>query len=88
MSTDVVVPPENNSWRSLYRAALFEPDKTKLCNRIVDAETVLKSRARELFHCGGDPTERQSVDTALYALHALMTACVPKANKNKALLRM
>jgi hypothetical protein len=45
LSSDPVV----KNWRVLYTTALFESDKQKLVERIVQAERVLIRRARELF---------------------------------------
>ena len=53
-------------------AALFEVDKTKLPERIAQAEKALALRARELFYAAGDSTEEgPALDDAVYALHAL-----------------
>jgi hypothetical protein len=63
---------DNGAWRKLYMAALFEVDKTKLPERITQAEKALALRARELFYAAGDSTEEgQALDDAVYALHAL-----------------
>jgi hypothetical protein len=60
------------AWRKLYKAALFEVDKTKLPERIAQAERALALRARELFYAAGDSIEEgQALDDAVYALHAL-----------------
>lgn len=71
MSTGVAVSP-SKSWKELYRAALFETDKNRVSERIANAEWALALRARELFHTGREHLqERQAVDAAIYALHAL-----------------
>ncbi len=63
---------DSRAWRELYKAALFEVDKTKLPGRIEQAETALALRARELFHVAGDNIEEgEALDDAMYALHAL-----------------
>ena len=60
------------SWRDLYTAALFEADKSRVPNRIADAEKAIVARARELFSAGTDTIEEdQALDDALYALRAL-----------------
>jgi len=69
-------------WRELYKAALFEADKTKLPERIAQAEKALALKARELFYVAGDSIEEgQALDNAVYALHALRSAlkCGPNA---------
>jgi hypothetical protein len=53
-------------------AALFEVDKTRLPDRIAQAEEGLVVRARELFHMAGDNIEEeQALDDTMYALRAL-----------------
>ena len=69
---------ENSSarlWKDLYTAALFEADPAKIQQRIAEAEKALVLRARELFSAPGDNIEEQeSLDDAMYALHALGNA--------------
>jgi hypothetical protein len=56
----------------LYAAVLFEIDKTKLPERIAQAEKAFALRARELFYAAGDSVEEgQALDDAVYALRAL-----------------
>lgn len=72
MNTGSSKSPDGSAWRDLYRAALFEVDKTKLPERIAQAEKALALRARELFHAAGDNIEEeQALDDMMYALHAL-----------------
>ncbi len=67
----------------MYKAALFELDKTTLPDRIAQAEEALVVRARELFHLAGDNIEEeQALDDTMYALHALRNTsqtshCIP-----------
>jgi hypothetical protein len=62
----------SRAWKDLYKAALFEVDKTKLPERIAQAEESIALRARELFHIAGDNIEEgEALDDAMYALHAL-----------------
>jgi len=73
----------SRAWRDLYKAALFEVDKTRLPHRIAQAEEALVVRARELFHIAGDNIEEEQVlDDTMYALHALRNTsqtshCIP-----------
>jgi hypothetical protein len=71
----VSIPNSNaNSWRELYKAALFETDKDKLPRRIAAAEQAIVARARELFGIDTDNIEEdQALDDALYALRALQS---------------
>ena len=63
---------DSRAWKDLYKAALFEVDKTRLPERIAQAEVALVVRARELFHTAGDNIEEeQALDDTMYALHAL-----------------
>ena len=73
------LPPPNSSehtnWREIYRAAILELDPTRLPERILEAETVVILRAKELFQDGdGNGQETQDLDDAMYALQALRSA--------------
>jgi hypothetical protein len=73
------LPPPNSSehtnWREIYRAAILELDPTQLPERILEAETALIVRAKELFQDGGgNGQETQDLDDAMYALQALRSA--------------
>ncbi len=61
-------------WRDLYLRAIFEPDRSKVPQRIREAERALMQRERELSSSQGS-AERGSVITALNCLEALR-ACV------------
>jgi hypothetical protein len=51
---------------------LFEIDRTKLPERIAQAEKALALRARELFYAAGDNFEEgQALDDGVHASHAL-----------------
>lgn len=70
--------PGSTPWREFYKAAILELDSTKLPGRI---EKALIERARELFQKNGESIEEeQALDDAMYALHALRSAC--KRNMN------
>jgi|SRR6516164_3553964 hypothetical protein len=78
LSSDPVV----KNWRVLYTAALFEGDKQKLAERIVQAERVLIRRARELFVTTNNIEEEQAIDEALYALHLLRDCSAREYEEN------
>lgn len=60
------------TWQELYRAALFETDKTKTVERIAEAERVIVARARSLFHDRNSAwAEHNALDAAFYALNVL-----------------
>lgn len=72
MNTGNSKSQDSIAWRDLYKAALFECDKTRLPDRIARAEKAVVVRARELFHMAGDNIEEeQALDDTMYALHAL-----------------
>ena len=72
MSTGISKSPASRYWRELYRAALYEIDKSKLPERIAEAEKAVVLRARELFQAAGDNgAETEALDDVMYALHAL-----------------
>lgn len=63
---------EAGSWKELYHAAICEADLKKLPERIAAAEAALVLRSRELFYAAGDDAdEGESLDYAMYILHAL-----------------
>ncbi len=61
-------------WRSLYRAAILETNKSVLPERVSEAEAAVIARRREIFYGGGTPEEKEALEDALYALHAFRTA--------------
>ena|SRR3954466_7241998 len=72
---EMSVPSLNQSWRDLYLAALFEPNKNKIPTRIADAEKRIAARARELFNSGDNAIlERSALNVAMYALAALRSS--------------
>jgi hypothetical protein len=58
-------------WKELYTSALFETDKAKMAGKIVEAQSAIVMRRRELMKAGADIRERQGLDTALLSLVAL-----------------
>ena len=72
MSTGISKSPDSRYWRQLYRAALYEIDKSRLPERIAQAEKAVVRRARELFQAAGDNGEEtEALDDVMCALHAL-----------------
>jgi hypothetical protein len=67
------VPTESSKvgWKELYTSALFETDKSKMAGKIIEAQTAILIRRRELMKVGADIRERQGLDTALLSLQAL-----------------
>jgi hypothetical protein len=64
-----------NDWKELYRAALFESNKSKIPTRIAQAEKRIAARALELFNSGDhDTMERNELNVAMYALVALRSS--------------
>ena len=75
MNTAVCKGLDNELWKDLYEAALFESDLNKLTERISEAETALVMRARELFYAPEDNGEEvERLDYAMCALHALRSS--------------
>lgn len=69
------------NWKDLYVAALLEGDRQRIPGLITEAERAIVDRARELFHAEGDNIqEREGLDDALYALHALKTCLAVHGN--------
>ena len=60
MNAGISKSPDSRYWRQLYRAALSEIDKSKLSDRIAEAERAVVLRARELFQAAGDNGEEPS----------------------------
>lgn len=59
-------------WQDLYKAALFETDKSKTAKRIADAERMILVRAQTLMNQPNNScAERNSLAVALYALSVL-----------------
>jgi len=64
--------PTSKDWKELYMAAIFEDDKAKIPQRIVEAERALVTRAVELFDASGDQVrEQQAMENAAYFLRLL-----------------
>ena len=61
-------------WRTLYRAAILETDKSVLPQRVSEAEKAVIQRRREIFYDHGTPEEKDGLEDALYALRAFRSA--------------
>jgi hypothetical protein len=62
------------NWRTLYRAAIFETNRSVIPKRVVEAEKAVLARGRELFRQIGTMDEKEALEDALYALRAYKTA--------------
>jgi hypothetical protein len=65
---------DTNFWKDLYQVALLESDLQKLPERITAAEAAVSRCVQELLFSGDDAAERESLDDALYILHALRSS--------------
>jgi len=84
MRTGFPVSPLSKSWKELYKAALFETDKSRVSERIAQAEWALSLRARELFHADKEFfQERQAVDAATHALQMLRSTLTRKKSGDR-----
>jgi hypothetical protein len=72
---------EGAEWHTLYHAALFETDRTKVPQRIAEAENAILERSRVLLMVDADHIEEEQIlDDALYALRALRNRTFPEPN--------
>ena len=72
------------SWHELYKAALFETERSKIPSRIEEARGALVFRSRELFETSPNyDDETEAIENALYALQALENCQNPK-NRRRA----
>ncbi len=69
-----VIPFHSTDWRSLYRAAILEQDRTAVPRRVSEAEKAVVARGREIFYSNSSPEEKEALEDALYALRAYRTA--------------
>jgi hypothetical protein len=62
-------------WERLYRAAVLESDRSKLLQRIEQAEVAILERSRSLSKSpGNDRKEQEVITRALYILSVLRKA--------------
>lgn len=76
MTTGATVSsPDSPCWSELYTEALFETDRSRVRERIAEAEKAIVERAGELLNTTTDNIEEvQAIEDALYVLRALQ-AC-------------
>jgi hypothetical protein len=74
MQVAAVSFPDSPCWSKLYAGALFESDRSRLSERIAEAEKAIVARAGELLNTTTDNIEEvQTIEDALYVLRALQT---------------
>jgi hypothetical protein len=73
---ETALPPSLSKldWRTLYRAAIFETNKSIVPQRVSEAEEAVLCRRREMFYGSGSLEEKDALENALYALRAFRTA--------------
>ena len=74
MSTAASPCRDHRDWKTLYRAAILETDRTLTPRRVDEAEQAVLARGRELFYRGGTGEEKEFLEDALYALRAFKTS--------------
>ena len=74
MTTAFPPCPNRTDWKPLYRAAILETNKSILPYRVSVAEEAVLARGREIFYGNGTPEEKETLEDALYALHAFRSA--------------
>jgi hypothetical protein len=74
MKTTFLSCPKDIDWKTLYRAAILEPNKSIIPQKVSAAEAAVLARGRELFYAGGTNEEKELLEEALYALRAFRTA--------------
>lgn len=74
MNTAFPLQPKHTDWKTLYRAAILETDKSVIPQRVLQAEEAVLARAREIFYGQGTPEEKEALEEALCALRAFRTA--------------
>jgi len=62
------------NWKALYRAAIFETNRSIVPQRVSEAEEAVVARVRETVYAHSTPEEKEALEDALYALRAYRTA--------------
>ena len=73
MSTAFPACRKHTDWRTLYRAAILESNKSIVPQRVSEAEDAVIARGREIFY-GHSSEEKDALEGALYALRAFRAA--------------
>jgi hypothetical protein len=66
--------PDHADWKTLYRIAILEKNKSAIPQKVFEAEQAVLTRGRELFYSGGTSEEQEHLEDALYALRAFKSA--------------
>lgn len=66
--------PKQTDWKTLYRAAILETNRSEIPQRVSEAEEAVLAREREIFYSQGTVEEEEALEDALYALRAFKTA--------------
>jgi hypothetical protein len=74
MDTAFPARPDYADWKTLYRDAILETNKSAVPQKVSEAEQAVLARGRELFYSIGTREEQESLEDALYALRAFRTA--------------
>ena len=74
MDTAFPACPDHVHWKTLYRAAILETNKSAIPQKVSEAEQAVLARGRELFYRDGAHDEQESLEDALCALRAFRTA--------------
>jgi hypothetical protein len=74
MDTAFPASPDHADWKTLYRAAILETNKSVILQKVSKAEQAVLARGRELFYSGGTGEEHELLEDVLYALRAFRSA--------------
>jgi hypothetical protein len=74
MSAASAPSPGHAHWKTLYRAAILETNKSVIPQKVSAAEQAVLARGRELFYAPRTGEEKEALEDALYALRAFKTA--------------
>ena len=66
--------PNRTDWKTRYRAAILETNKSVLPQRVSEAEEAVRAREREMFYADGTSEKKDALEDALYALRAFRSA--------------